>query len=222
MNSIFAINHFKFIDRLVLNKRKEMIDIINYQLKNTEIVDALDIGSTSDQKFKSSNFLIKNINNIRYFKSISDQVIKDKFFSYSLVKSITDDFSDEEINKFKSDLVISNATIEHVGSLENQIKMVSNIIRLSKKFFILTTPNRFYPIDFHTKLPLIHWLPKKIHRKLLNILSLKFFAKEDNLNLMSESDLKLSLNNDNIKNYKILYIRLFGFKSNFLVFGEVN
>ena len=30
----------------------------------------------------------------------------------------------------------------------------------NKKKFI-TTPNRFYPIEFHTKLPLIHWIQKK-------------------------------------------------------------
>ena len=222
MNSIFVTNHFKFIDRIVLNKRKEMANIINRQLDNIELTDALDIGSTDDNDFESSNFLIKNINNIKHYKSLSNQVITDKFFSSSLIKSITDNLSAEEVDKFKSDLVISNATIEHVGSLEDQIKMISNIIRLSKKIFIITTPNRFHPIDFHTKLPLIHWLPKKIHRKLLNMLNLNFFAKEDNLNLMSENDLKKALANQNIKKYEIFHIRLFGFKSNFLVIGEVN
>ena len=222
MNSIFVTNHFKFIDRIVLNKRKEMANIINHQLDNIELTDALDIGSTDDNNFESSNFLIKNINNIKHYKSLSNQVITDKFFSSSLIKSITDNLSAEEVDKFKSDLVISNATIEHVGSLEDQIKMISNVIRLSKKIFIITTPNRFHPIDFHTKLPLIHWLPKKIHRKLLNMLNLNFFAKEDNLNLMSENDLKKALANQNIKKYKIFHIRLFGFKSNFLVIGEVN
>ena len=32
-----------------------------------------------------------------------------------------------------SDLVISSATIEHVGSYENQIKMLKNIIKLTNK-----------------------------------------------------------------------------------------
>ena len=59
MNSIFTINHFKFFDKAVLNKRKEMVNIINKSLENVEIVDALDIGSTNDQIFESSNFLIQ-------------------------------------------------------------------------------------------------------------------------------------------------------------------
>jgi hypothetical protein len=29
------------------------------------------------------------------------------------------------------------------------------------KYFVITTPNRFYPLDFHTKLPLIHFLRQK-------------------------------------------------------------
>jgi hypothetical protein len=222
MKSVFVTNFFKFTDKFVLNKRKEMAAIINYELKDNNIIDALDIGSTENDDLESSNFLIKNLNNIQSYKSISDQEIKDKFFSSSLRKSITEDLSSEEIDNFKSDLVISNATIEHVGSLANQSKMITNIIKLSKKFFILTTPNRYHPIDFHTKLPLIHWLPKNLHRKLLNKINLNFFAKEENLNLMSENDLRKILKTQNIKDYKFFYIRLLGFKSNFIVIGKVN
>ena len=222
MKSVFVANFFKFTDKFVLNKRKEMAAIINNELKDNNITDALDIGSTENDDLESSNFLIKNLNNIQSYKSISDQEIKDKFFSSSLRKSITEDLSSEEIDNFKSDLVISNATIEHVGSVANQAKMITNIIKLSKKFFILTTPNRYHPIDFHTKLPLIHWLPKNLHRKILNKINLNFFSKEENLNLMSENDLRKILKTQNIKDYKFFYIRLLGFKSNFIVIGKVN
>ena len=43
-------------------------------------------------------------------------------FSF-IFKSITSDFSDTEIKQFSSDLIISSATIEHVGCLENQKKI---------------------------------------------------------------------------------------------------
>ena len=179
MKSIFVINHFKFIDQIVLNKRKEMVNIINEQLKNIEITDALDIGSTNDEDFESSNYLIKNINRVKYYKSISDQIITDKFFSSSLIKSITDDFSNQELEKFKSDLVISNATIEHVGSLKNQIKMISNIVKLSKKLFILTTPTCLN-IDFLVGILFETSLFYPRHLLVLQIIypssSLKFFS----------------------------------------------
>jgi hypothetical protein len=221
MTAIYAINHFNFIDRIVKKKRQEMLDIISNKLKDIKIHDALDIGTTNDQDYQSSNFLIKNLINISEFKSISDQYIDDKFFSKILTKSITDNFTNEEIDNFKSDLVISNATIEHVGNFENQIKMVKNVAKLARKFFVITTPNRYHPLDFHTKLPFLHWMPKNVHRSLLNFIGLNYFAKEENLNLFSEQDLNLCIKESGIKNYEIFYINLLGFKSNFLIFSKI-
>ena len=70
----------------------------------------------------------------------------------------------------------SNATIEHVGSYQNQISLIKETFRVSKKYVFIQTPNRYYPIDFHTTLPFIHWLPKDIHRKILKFLGLNFYA----------------------------------------------
>ena len=221
MTAIYAINHFNFIDRIVKKKRQEMLDIINKKLRDIKIHDALDIGTTNDQDYQSSNFLIKNLKNISEFKSVSDQYIDDNFFSKILTKSITDNFTNEEIDNFKSDLVISNATIEHVGNFENQIKMVKNVAKFARKFFVIITPNRYHPLDFHTKLPFIHWLPKNVHRYLLNFIGLNYFAKEENLNLFSEQDLNVCMKESGIKNYEIFYINLLGFKSNFLIFGKI-
>ena len=143
-------------------------------------------------------------------------------FNLNLTKSITEDFTNDEILKMSSDLVISSATIEHVGNEKNQVKMIENMINLSKKYFVITTPNRFYPIDFHTQLPLIHWLPKNIHRNLLKIVGIKYFDREENLNLLSKNDLKKMMKNfDNKVDYKIKTINLLGIVSNFIIIGEI-
>ena len=161
MKSTYVINHFKFIDNIVVSKRAEMLNIINKYIENLSLSDALDIGTTNDQDNKSSNFLIRNIKNIRLFKSISNQKINLGFFSKILTKSITNNFSEIEIKNFKSDLVLSNATLEHVGNSNNQMKMIKNVIDLTKKIFIISTPNRFHPIDFHTKFLLFTGCQKK-------------------------------------------------------------
>ena len=137
-----------------------------------------------------------------------------------MTKSISSEFNEDEVKIFKSDLVISSAVIEHVGSSENQLKMIKNIIKLTKKTFIITTPNRNYPIDFHTKIPFIHWLPKNIHRQILKLIGLKFFSKEENLNLLNKNNLKNFLNDKNI-DYEIVEIKFLGFTSNFIVIGKV-
>ena len=164
---------------------------------------------------KSSNFFVKKFKNIKIKKSISDQDIDKKNFNQFLKKSITSNFENQELALFKSDLVISSATIEHVGSFENQKKMIENIIGLTNKIFFITTPYRFYPIDFHTKIPIIHMLPKKIHRSILNLLKLEDFAKEENLNLLDITDIK-DAKSINSRNFKIKYLIL-----NYLVLYQI-
>ena len=220
MNNIYSSGHTKFIDSVILKKRQEVLKIINSCIVNLDIYDALDIGTTKDVDNKSSNFIIKNLNNIKKFKSISDQNLNDNFFEKILKKSITKDYSSEETSTYKSDLVLSNATIEHVGNYNNQVQMVKNMNKLSKKVFIIITPNRYHPIDFHSKLPFIHWLPKKIHRFILKVLTFRDLSKEENLNLLSEGDLKKIFKDSKIEKYKIFYVRLFGFKSNLIFIGK--
>ena len=218
-DTIYTINHYNFIDKIVLRKRLEISNIINNTIKDLQIHDALDIGTTSDDKNASSNIVIKNIKNIDKFKCISDQIVNSDFFHKSLNKSITEEFSENEFYDFSSDLVVSNATIEHVGNTLNQKKMLENIIKLTKKIFVLTTPNKFYPIELHTKIPLIHWFPKSIYKKILKFLGLSFYAKEENLNLLSVNELKKMLDNYKIK-YEIRFIKLFFFKSNIIIIGK--
>lgn len=219
MKKIYVTNHYNFVDQIVTNKRQEMCNLINEKLKGEYFLDALDIGSTNDTDNKSSNYLIKNIKKVKFYKSISNQKITSSFFSQKLQKSIIDNFTKQEINLMKSDLVVSNATIEHVGNFKNQKKMIKNILLLTKKKFILTTPNRYHPIDFHTKLPFIHWFPKEIHRNILKVLKLDFFSKEENLNLLCKSELIKLIEDTGIRNYKIFDISLYGFKSNYILIG---
>ncbi|MEI7760171.1 MAG: class I SAM-dependent methyltransferase [Thermoleophilia bacterium] len=57
------------------------------------------------------------------------------------------------------DVVFSNAVIEHVGDIERQRLFVSEALRVGRRVF-LTTPNRWFPLELHTRLPLVHWLPR--------------------------------------------------------------
>jgi len=59
------------------------------------------------------------------------------------------------------DIVYSNAVIEHVGDRERQRLLVSEAIRVGRRAFI-TTPNRRFPVEVHTRLPFVHWLPDTV------------------------------------------------------------
>ena len=195
------------------NKIEENINFNN--------IDSIcDVGTTEDTSNKSSNFLIKSFTNIKIKNSITDQLIKDEFFNNKIQASITSDLHPDQINQLKSDISFSSATIEHVGCRNNQKKMVENMINLSKRYIVITTPNKFHPIEFHTKLPFFHFLPKVIYKILLKLIGYSYFSKIENLNLLSIHDFSKILNTfSNIK-FKIIKIKLFGFTSNLVAICE--
>jgi Methyltransferase domain len=57
------------------------------------------------------------------------------------------------------ELGFSNAVIEHVeGGRTGQRRFVEELCRVARRVFV-TTPNRWFPLDPHTLLPFVHWLP---------------------------------------------------------------
>lgn len=81
------------------------------------------------------------------------------------------------------DIVFSNAVIEHVGDRERQRLLVSEAIRVGRRVFI-TTPNRRFPVEVHTRLPLVHWLPDGVARRVYRSVG-KGFATD--IRLLSKS-----------------------------------
>lgn len=86
------------------------------------------------------------------------------------------------------DVGFSNAVIEHAGSREAQAFFLAELIRVTKRCFV-ATPNRWFPVELHTRLPFAHWLPAPAFRAVLRALGLSFYAREENLNLLSAGDL---------------------------------
>jgi len=219
-NRTYSSLNTKYIDKVILKKRKEMFEIIKKTIDITKIKSLLDVGSTQEADRLSSNYLVKCFINVPTKYSISDQkIIKNKLFKKCIKRSIVRNLNKSCIS-LKSDLLISSATIEHLGNKKNIKKGILNMIKLTKKYFVITTPNRFYPLDFHTKLPLIHFLPKKIHRFILKYLGHNFLSKEENLNLLSRNDLITFFCKIPNINYQIKTIKLFGLVSNFIVIGK--
>jgi hypothetical protein len=77
---IYSLNNFRLLDRIVLKKRVQMLNLIKEKIKTIKVQEVLDVGTTSDKFNKSSNFLINNFSYIKKRKSISDQKISSNFF----------------------------------------------------------------------------------------------------------------------------------------------
>ena len=85
----------------------------------------------------------------------------------------------------------SNAVIEHVGANSHQRKFADEIQRVSQKFYV-TCPNKYFPFEFHYRLPLYQFVPKEIQKwlfKKFNI-GLWYENKWEDINLLSIRQLK--------------------------------
>lgn len=70
-------------------------------------------------------------------------------------------FKDQEY-----DIVFSNAVVEHIPNGQGQRLYVEELLRVGRRVFI-TTPNYWYPVELHSRLPLIHFLPAGLRTPLL-------------------------------------------------------
>jgi SAM-dependent methyltransferase len=77
------------------------------------------------------------------------------------------------------DIVHSNAVIEHVGPRERQEAFVREALRVGRRVFV-TTPNRWFPIEVHTRLPFVHWLPEHLSARVYELTG-KPWARDNHL-----------------------------------------
>jgi SAM-dependent methyltransferase len=117
------------------------------------------------------------------------------------------------------DVGFSNAVIEHVGSREEQAFFLRELVRVSRRSF-LATPNRWFPFELHTRLPLIHWLPAPVFRALLRRLGFEFYAREENLNLLTGAELRGLLPPGSYASVTLRHNRFWGFASNLMLVVE--
>ncbi len=81
------------------------------------------------------------------------------------------------------DYGICNAVVEHAGDRERQLALVREVCRVCR-CVMFTTPNKRFPLELHTFLPFLHWLPDPTYRAALRAIGHPSFADVENLNLL--------------------------------------
>jgi SAM-dependent methyltransferase len=117
------------------------------------------------------------------------------------------------------DIVFSNAVVEHVGPRPNQEQFIHELLRVGKRCFI-TSPNAGFPIDSHTLLPMVHWLPRPMRSPIYRAFGRGYWADINNLNLLFKKDLVRFFPPE--ANAQILAQRSLGWPVSWIVFTSTN
>ena len=98
---------------------------------------------------------------------------------YPAIRYVQADACDLPFVDGEFDVVHSNAVVEHVGSRERQEAFVPEALRVGRRVFV-TTPNRWFPIEVHTRLPFVHWFPERAGHRVYDAVRMPW-AKENHL-----------------------------------------
>lgn len=206
----------KIFKKILLKSRVKIFNIFLENIKFNKNSKILDVG-TAPILETHENIIFHRYKWRKKITGFSNQncnILKKKFKLNRFIKGNAKNMMLKD-NSF--DISFCSATIEHVGNYKSQKKLISELYRVSRKFVFLTTPNRSFPVDFHTKLPLLHLLPKKIHRKILKFFKLNYFASEKNLNLLFSKDIIRICRDLKIIDYKIVYNKFIFLRSNIIL-----
>lgn len=176
----------------------------------------LDVGATPDKTLPESNFFERYY---PYKKRLVVTSIEDASFLQNQYPGIIFVRTEKMELPFADntfDIVFCSAVLEHVGCRFEQKHFIEELLRVAKYFFIVT-PNRYFPVEFHTLLPFIHWLPQYLHQSILTKLGLKFWSQTENLNLLDTKDLLNLFQRNN--SVQIVRQRLLGICTNLIVYG---
>lgn len=198
------------IDNIREQSRKSKLNQFFTFLKPTPDSTILEVGVTNEEYSPTDNFFVKHY---PYgHKNITVLGIGDLSKFEIKYPDISVTSYDGKIFPFKNnqfDIAHSNAVIEHVGSFEAQELFLKEMTRVSKRG-MLTTPNRHFPIEVHTKVPIFHWMGKKYFDCFLKLIGKKW-ATGDYMNLLTEKDLRLLVESAGINNHRIIRNRVMGF-----------
>ncbi len=122
---------------------------------------------------------------------ISRTMLQDLKRKYPEVQCIVADALALPFKDHSVKIAFSNAVIEHVGANSHQQQFADEIRRVSQKYFV-TCPYKYFPLEFHYRLPLYQFVPKPIQRWLYRKfrIGLWYEDKWEDIHLLSFRQLK--------------------------------
>jgi hypothetical protein len=174
----------------------------------------LDVGVSNNEYNDSTNLFLKNFRlNSNQYTGLAIQSMDGIRKKYPNKKFVEYSGGIFPFAKNEFDWVFSNAVIEHVGSRENQLIFLDEMLRVGKNVFF-TTPNKGFPIESHTNVFLRHWFDDSFYKWCKTNQPL---WSVENLILLRVNDLNEIMEDSKAEDYKIQKNRTFGYPMTFTV-----
>ncbi len=175
----------------------------------------LDVGFSDREYSPTDNYLEKYYPYPRQVTALGTDRPREFCQRYPDIKAMQYDGRKFPFPDKSFDLVWSNAVLEHVGNFERQKLFLQEIKRVGRRAFI-TTPNRNFPIEIHTRTPLLHFLPRPFFESYLKLTGRRW-ATGDYMHLLTRSRLEALLAAAGINEYRIIMNRWGGFVLDFVI-----
>lgn len=193
------------------HKFQQFLHLLNPQPEET----ILDIGVNTEEYSETDNYLEKHSSSPERITAVGledgtafskryPQVTYQKITANAPLPFDTDAFA----------IAYSNAVIEHVGNRPAQLRFLQEMYRVARRGY-LTTPNRYFPIEPHTRVPLLHiLLPKKIFDRFLVWIG-KPWAAGEYMYCLSEQELRSLCTEVGMRDFTLIRNRLLGLSLTF-------
>jgi SAM-dependent methyltransferase len=113
------------------------------------------------------------------------------------------------------DVVWSNAVVEHVGGRDEQVQFLREVARVGRRAWV-TTPNRFFPIEVHTRRLLLHWMPKEWFDRYLRRRG-DGWAAGSYMRLLSAREIRRLMSDAGVTSYRVVRNRIGPFTLDFVI-----
>lgn len=213
------------LDKLLSSQRRKLVDAFSVfkQGGGNDII--LNVGMMPTPLFDSSNYLAEWSSPEDRPRITSYEIAPSNYLPSTTTKEqhrqidgLLLPFADSEF-----DWVFCSEVIERVGSFKCQYELLKELTRVSRKGVFVATPNRRHPLEFNTRLPLIHWLPALWWGRLLKWSGKSAWASESALNLLDAKELyKLASLLPGKMKHDVGHKRVFGIKAHFFLMIEKN
>jgi SAM-dependent methyltransferase len=173
--------------RLLIQARHEIFDLFMRECAPPASATILDIG-VSDEENDEANILEKLYPHKEMITCAgigTGQAVQRAYPGVKFVQIVPGEplpFADKQF-----DFACSNAVLEHVGGPAQRRAFLQEAQRVSRTVF-MTVPNRWFPVEHHTGLPLMHFAPA-LFRKVLHGSRYDYWTDPRNMDFLSASQL---------------------------------